>query len=424
MSALPLVTRARGVHLYDDQGRQWLDGCSGAVNVNLGHGVPEVLDRMRAQAEQVCFAYRTQFTSSSVRELREGLALVAPAGLRHAEFANSGSEAMETALRLAAAFHHRRGEDRRRLIVADQPSYHGMTAGALGSSGHPERRRQVGALLPDRTVLVRGAPGALRPGLDDWRRAVRAAGAENIAAIVVEPIAGASGGAAPLPAPVLRALAGLCRDNGVLLIADEVMSGLGRTGRWFGCDHAGVVPDLLALGKGMSAGYTPMAGVLVHDRVLDAFGGDPSTAVFGHTNAGNPLSAAVCAEVLAYLRRHDLPARAAAVGADLERRLRDLVRGNPAVTEVRGQGLLLGLGLAPGPEDGDPLAVARRLVAAAADERLLLYPSGIDAATQSVLVAPPLTISATEIDDLLGRLGRALESLAARPAEAAPALLS
>jgi adenosylmethionine-8-amino-7-oxononanoate aminotransferase len=250
-------------------------------------------------------------------------------------------------------------------------------------------------------------------------------GADRVAALVIETVGGASCGAIPLPPDTLRALAAACRERDILLVADEVMTGLGRTGRWFGCDHAGVVPDLLALGKGLSSGYTPMAATFIHDRLLPAFDGRPEAVCFGHTMAGNPLSASVALAVLRYHQVHGLPSRAAVAGAHLARELRLLAKQYPVITEVRGQGLLLGLGLRAGATPANPLDTAQRLVAAAQAERLVLYPSGIDAGTQSVLVAPPLTITNTEISDLVARLRRALRRLdvtSVRPQDARSAV--
>jgi adenosylmethionine-8-amino-7-oxononanoate aminotransferase len=422
----PRIDHASGAYLWDIDGGRWLDGCSCAVNVNIGHGVPEVVERMREQAERVCFVYRSQFASPALDQLRRRLADLAPPDLAHAEFANSGSEAVEAALRIAVAYHHRRGDTDRSVILGDRPSYHGITAGALGCSGHPRRRRAVDAMLSDDTVIVgvsSSDPDHIRPGLEDWRTQIRQIGSDRIAAIIVEPIGGAACGAVPLDQRTLTGLREECDRQGILLIADEVMTGLGRTGRWFGCQHAGVVPDLLTLGKGLSSGYTPMAATLVHRRLLPVFDGQPSVACFGHTTTANPLSAATTLAVLDYTQRHDLAARAARLGAPLSRSLRDLAAAHPIVTEVRGRGLLIGLGLGAMAGNGGPLATTDRLVDAARAERLLIYPSGVDAATQSVLVAPPLTITDAAINDLLHRLDRALSRLEAggciRPAGAA-----
>lgn len=408
--ALPVVVSARGCYLYDEQGVDHLDASSGVLNVNLGHGHPQVLAAVADQLRRVTFVHRSQFTSLPARKLTAQLLEIAPDGTTHVEYANSGSEANETALRIALAHHHRKGAPERTVVLSEQPSYHGMTAGALALTGQPPKVDPAfapllagGVAAPER---VRPAPGALRAGTAQWHEALDRVGRERLAAVIFEPVGGSSSGAAPMADDTLRFLREEADRHGFLLIADEVMSGFGRTGRWWGCDHAGVAPDLLTSGKGLTGGYTSLAVTFVAGRVVAALDRPVGAIALGHTMSANPLATATAGAVLDQLRKHDLPARAAGVGEALLARLDQLAVRHPLVTDVRGRGLMLGLGLA-GSADR-PLALARTLVAQARAHGLVLCPGGIDAATESVMVAPPLTVTEEELADLERRLDAAL----------------
>jgi adenosylmethionine-8-amino-7-oxononanoate aminotransferase len=411
--SVPTAVSAQGVRLRDENGKDYLDGSSGVLNVNLGHANPEVLQSISAQLEELTFVHRSQFASRPVRQLTEELLAIAPDGISHVEYTNSGSEANDCALRIALAWQHRRGAAERRLVLAEQPSYHGMTAGALALTGHPGKLDpSVEPLIHNDTVgpQVRPADGALRAGIEQWRAALDQAG-DRVAAVLVEPLGGASSGAAAVDEDTLRWLRAEADRQGFLLITDEVMSGFGRTGAWFATDHAGVTPDLLVSGKGLTGGYTTLAVVLVNDRVAAEWDTPIGNTVLGHTMSGNPLSAATSRAVLRYLREHDLPNQAAKLGEELRTRLIELRDRHDVVTEVRGKGLMLGLGLVP--DQDSPMATARRLVATAKEHGLVLCPGGIDTTTESVLVAPPLVTALVEIDEMVERLDAALTAMAA-----------
>ncbi|MEV5506067.1 aminotransferase family protein [Streptomyces orinoci] len=415
-SPLPMAASAQGSYVYDETGKDYLDASSGVLNVNLGHGNPQVLAAIRDQLAKVTFTHRTQFANRPLARLTEELLAVAPAGTGHVEYANSGSEANECALRIALAYHHRTGSPGRTVVLSEQPSYHGMTAGALALTGQPPKLDPSFApLLPSALAAdgsrVRPVPGALRAGTEQWRHALDTVGRARVAAVIVEPVGGSSSGAAPMAEDTLRWLRAEADHHGFLLIADEVMSGFGRTGRWWACDHAGVAPDLLTSGKGLTGGYTSLAVTLVQERVAAAFERPLGSVVLGHTMSGNPLAAAASLAVLRQLRGQDLPARAAVLGAELLERLSKLGAPYPLVTGVRGRGLMLGLGLSGDP--ARPLELSRTLIAAARRHGLILCPGGIDATTESVMVAPPLTTSDHELTELLRRLECALGELPA-----------
>ncbi|MCQ8186693.1 aminotransferase class III-fold pyridoxal phosphate-dependent enzyme [Streptomyces rugosispiralis] len=422
---LPVVSHATGVYVYDQEGLEYLDGCSGAINVNLGHSVPEVTSRMHEQIDRACYAYRTQFRSQPLMRLTELLVELAPGDLRHVEYCNSGSEAIEMALRLATLIHARAYRPFKCTVLTEEPSYHGMTAGALGASGHPLRRRDLTPLLANQATVSRVRPkhGSLRAGVHDWEAAIERIGPANLSAVLIEPVGGASSGAVPTAPETLRRLRELADQHQFLLIADEVMSGLGRTGRWFGCEHAGITPDVIVLGKGISAGFAPIAALLASDKVADAAGQPLGTVLFGHTMAGTPLSAAAGLAVVEYLKAHDVPAHAAEAGERLHELLQGLRQRHRVISDVRGVGMQMALGLH---SDASRFpGTSLDLVEAARREGLLLYPSGVTPALESVMVAPPLVSTDAELDELAVRLDRALTRLSpAAPVADASQLLS
>ncbi|GAA4539561.1 aminotransferase class III-fold pyridoxal phosphate-dependent enzyme [Amycolatopsis samaneae] len=410
--SLPIAAWAEGCYIYDTNGKEYLDGSSGPIAVNIGHGVPEVLEAMSGQAKRIVFTYRTQFASQAVLDLTAEILGTAGKRYREVVYTNSGSEATEAALRLVMHHHQAEGDTGRTAILSQIPSYHGMTAGALATSGHPGRREHLRALHDHSASVVPVAAGGsehLLPGIAEWEAAFASVGAHRIAAVVLEPVGGAAGGAAVVPDEVFRRIEELCRASGALLVADEVMTGFGRTGAWFGHEHAGVTPDIVITGKGLSGGYTPIGACLVGDRVLP--GRSAADLAFGHTMSGNPLSAATALAVLRYTREHRLAERAARTGATLRDRLATLAERFSFLGRPRGRGLLLAVPVLQHEEEfrRDPLA--RRICRTAQRLGLIVYPAGVSTRSQAVLVAPPLTIKENEIDELLLRLARTLDTV-------------
>ncbi|MFF7788097.1 aminotransferase class III-fold pyridoxal phosphate-dependent enzyme [Streptomyces sp. NPDC007991] len=407
----PVAVYGRGARIRDEQGREFIDGSSGAVCVNLGHGVPEVLDALRSQAERITFVHRSQLAHRAVDELSTEILSIAGADYREVVYTNSGSEATETALRLAL-HHHADGPGDRSVVLTQRPSYHGMTAGALGVSAHPSRRTGLDALLDGSTASVPvTAADADRPlpDLADWKAAFDQVGHDRVAAVLVEPIGGAASGAEEIPAEVMRGLRALCDESGALLAVDEVMTGFGRAGAWFAHLGSDARPDLVVTGKGLSAGYTPIGACLVGTRVLP--GRSATELAFGHTMSGNPLSAATALAVLRYTREHRLPERARRVGGELHGRLSAIAARYRFLGEPRGRGLLLALPVLQDAAGHREEPLNRRICSAAEAAGLILYPAGIDRATQSVLVTPPLTVDDSELEDLLTRLDSALATV-------------
>lgn len=422
----PTAVRGEGVYLYDADGRRYLDGSGGAMTASLGHGVAEIGTAIAEQLEKVAFTYRTQFTNEPAEQLARRLVDLAPGDLSHAFFLNSGSEATEFAMRAAVGHWRERGKPEKVKVIGRRLSYHGMTLGALSMSGHASRRPDYGTLLHPFPV----APPAYayrfaRSGETEEQYAARAAtdletavvaqDPDTVAAVILEPIVGAAGGVLVPPAGYLRLVREACDRLGVLLIADEVITGMGRTGEWFMCGSEDIVPDLLAIGKGLSAGYSPVAAVLLREHLVETIAHTSGVAPFGHTFSANPLGAATCLAVLDYMDKSETIANVRARGAEIKVGLQRLSRRFPQVVDVRGRGLLWGFELVVDPASKaapDPAHNATGLlVDACFDAGLIIYPGGIAPLNNAVILCPPLTITRDEVQHLLELLERGLEDV-------------
>ncbi len=356
---LPHIATADGVWLVDTAGRRYLDGSSGAVVASIGHGHPDVLAAIREQAGRATYVHRGFFTDRSLEQLADRL--TAWTGYAGAWFVTSGSEAVEAALQFALQYHRERGQAQRQEFLSLTRGYHGNTLGGLSLSGHA-RRAVVGALAwPFATLPVPYRPPGAPPLPASEFTAQLLAGArreierraDRLAGVVVEPVGGATLGATVPPDGYLAGLRALCDEHDVLLITDEVMCGLGRTGAPLAAQHWGVTADIAAVGKGLGAGYTPIAAALVGERVLAAIAGGSGLIHGGHTYAGNPLSAATALAVLTVVASEPVQASGRRAAARLRPRLDELAARHPVIVDVRGQGLLLGLELQPaGPVPG------------------------------------------------------------------------
>jgi adenosylmethionine-8-amino-7-oxononanoate aminotransferase len=418
------IRRAEGIYLYDENDRQILDGSSGAAVVSLGHAHPRVVERLRAQASQVAFTHGFAYVTQPAIELSGRLAAYAGDPRARVLFASGGSEATETALKLARLWHLARGAPSRHRIVSRSISYHGATLGALSMTGLLGRRRDFEPLLQQfpraATAYCYRCPFGLDPsrcGLEcaaDIERTIIEQGADNVAAVIVEPVIGASAPGVVAPGDYMARIAETCRRHDVLFIADEVMSGAGRSGRFFAMHHWGVTPDVTVVSKSLSSGYAPLAAVIVSGRIADGLQAAGARFVHGFTYAGNPLSAAVGLEVLDVLEAERLMDRVDAMGTRLKSRLESL-RDLPMVGDVRGLGLLLGMEFVQDGATRAPyppaLAVAEHVRRAALEEGLSIYPgTGCVDGTQGdhILIAPPFIITESQIDELADKLARAL----------------
>ena len=412
---LPVAVRAEGSTIWDSAGREYLDAAGGAIVVGIGHGRESVARVMAEQAGRLAYAHGTAFTSEPLEAYAAAVGLLLPvAGPAAIYPVSGGSEAMESALKLARSYHLARGESERWIVISRWGSYHGNTLGALDLSGRkPLRRpyegwlgrfRHVSAAYPYRD----GYPGSDALGnaaelAAELDRTILAAEPGTIAAFVAEPIVGATLAAAEPPDGYWPAIAEVCRRHGVLLIADEVMTGFGRTGRWFGLDHWGVRADILVAAKGATSGYWPFGFVAasadVHDTVTNGSG-----FVHGFTYSHHAVGAAVAGEVLRILRDEELVAASASKGALLRELLDERLAEHPNVGEIRGRGLMLGVELVEDRESKAAFPRATRVtetVVKAAKERGVLLYSGTGLADgtdgDSILLGPPFVVTESEL---------------------------
>jgi adenosylmethionine-8-amino-7-oxononanoate aminotransferase len=424
----PIAVRAEGSTIWDADGRAYLDAAGGAIVVNVGHGRRSVAEAMAEQAGRMAYAHPSAFTNEPVEayaaEVGPHLPLDDPAIYP----VSGGSEAIETALKLARAYHLARGEADRLVVFSRWGSYHGNTIGALDLSGRkPLRRpyegwlgrfRHLSAAYPYRA----GDPGAnaLESGEElaaELERAIETAGPGTVAAFVAEPIVGATLAAAVPPDDYWPAIAEVCRRHGALLIADEVMTGFGRTGRWFGLDHWGVRPDLLVAAKGATSGYWPFGFVAASGRVYEAVTAPGAGFVHGFTYSHHAVGAAVAREVLRILDTESLVGASAAKGHRLRELLDARLADHPNVGEIRGRGLMVGLELVADRTTREPFPRAARLteaiVRAARADGLLLYSgtglaNGVDG--DSILLGPPFVVTEPELERIADGVGAAFEA--------------
>lgn len=422
---LPVVSHGEGVWLVDEAGRRYLDGSSGAVVTSLGHGNAEIAAALQQQAMTVAFAHRTQFHNRPAEELAAALVDLAPPPLARAALLSSGSEANELAMKLAIRFWQEQGQPRKYSIISRWTSYHGSTLGALSATGHPARRRAFADLLHPfprvappyclRCPVGSSPESCAEACLEDLETAILREGPDRLAAFIAEPVVGAAAGILVPPSGYHERVRELCDRYEILWIADEVMSGCGRTGRWLAIEHWDAVPDLVTLGKGLSGGYAPLSAVLCTSEVAAVLGPGELGAATAHTYTNTPLPAAVGLATLEVMKRKDLVARASTLGAVLHEALDLLSQEIEIIGDVRGLGLLRGIELVADRQTLDPfdpeLRVTARLVEAARRRGLLVYPAalGINGrAGDAIIVAPPLIISESEIGELVSRLRGAL----------------
>jgi adenosylmethionine-8-amino-7-oxononanoate aminotransferase len=431
--ALPVAVRAEGSTIWDAAGRAYLDGAGGAVVVGVGHGRESVAQVMAEQAARVAYAHGTAFTSEPLERYAAALAPHLPMDDPAIYPVAGGSEAMESALKLVRAYHVAHGDPDRWIVFGRWGSYHGNTLGALDLSGRKTLRRpyeawlgrfrHVSAAYPYRA----GEPGANALGdaaelAAELERAFEAAGPDTVAAFVAEPIVGATLAAAVPPDGYWPAIAEVCRRYGVLLVADEVMTGFGRTGRWFGVDHWGIRPDILVGAKGATSGYFPFGLVAAAGAVREVVLAEPPGFVHGFTYSHHAVGAAVAGEVLRILEDEDLVAASAATGDRLLGLLHDRLDDHPNVGEIRGRGLLVGVELVADRASRAPYAradrVAEAILASARAAGLLLYSgTGLADGTNgdAIVLGPPFIVTDDEVVAIVDRLTAAMDSvLAAR----------
>jgi adenosylmethionine-8-amino-7-oxononanoate aminotransferase len=425
----PVVDHGDGVYIWDRDGNRYLDGSGGACVVSIGHGVPEIREAMLAQAARISFAHGSQFTSEAAIECADRLCrLAADPKLNRVYFLSGGSEAIETAVKLVRQYWREAGHPDKYKIISRWTSFHGNTTGALALGGHTGRRRHYLPLFLH-TPHIEPAycyrcPFSKDPGncdlecADQLERTIKYEGPDAVAAFIAEPAVGATAGALVPKDGYWQRIREICTTYDVLLIADEVMTGVGRCGRNFCLDHWGVSADLIVTAKGLSSGYTPLGAVMVHQDIHDAVRSGSGAFVHGHTYCQNPLSAAIGAAVLKHLEEHQLIAKCQVMGEVLLQKLQSL-RELGMVGDVRGLGLFAGVELVADKQSKatfDPkLRINARVAQAAFSRGLICYPGGGGADGingDHLLLAPPFVITEAQIEELVAALHQAITVVA------------
>ena len=428
----PHAIAGQGIYLFDQSGRRYIDASSGAAVSSLGHQHPQVLAAMHEQLDQLAYAHTSFFTTPVAERLGDELLEHAPAGMSHVYLVSGGSEAVEAALKLARQYFVERGEPTRRHFIARRQSYHGNTLGALAVGGNAWRRRQFAPIMTDSHFIdpcyayrFRNANESPEDygqrSADQLEAKILELGAENVIAFIAETVVGATLGAVPATPGYFRRIREICDRYGILLILDEVMCGMGRTGTLHACEQEDIVPDLMTVAKGLGGGYAPIGATFVHRRIYDAIASGSGMFQHGHTYVGHPVACAAALAVQQFIRHEDLLGNVNARGRQLGAALQDRFDGHPHVGDIRGRGLFWGVELVADRSSKAAFPSANRMHARIREEAmqrgLLVYPMGgtVDGKVgDHVLLAPPFICTPEIIDAIVARLGDAIDMATAR----------
>ena len=424
----PSAVRGEGIYLVDSNGKRYIDASGGAAVSCLGHGHPDVRAAMHRQIDQLAYAHTGFFTTEVAEALADQLIATAPPGMSHAYFVSGGSEAVEAALKMARQYFVEKGQPQRRHFIARRQSYHGNTLGALAVGGNAWRRAQFEPLLIDvthvapcyeyRDRLAHETPEAYGQRLvQELSDTIDHLGPEHVMAFVAETIGGATAGVL-MPVPgYFKGIRELCDRHGILLILDEVMCGMGRTGTLHTCEAEGVVPDLLTIAKGLGGGYQPIGAVLVRQHLVDAMRSGSGLFQHGHTYLGHAVACAAALAVQQVIHREQLLPRVQQAGRHLEQRLRQRLGDHPHVGDIRGRGLFWGIELVRDRATKhwfDPTArLHAHVKAQAMAQGLMVYPSGgtVDGRCgDHVLLAPPFIATDDELEVIVDKLAVAIDA--------------
>ncbi len=424
----PTAVRGDGAYLIDAQGKRYLDASGGAAVSCLGHSDPDVIAAVQHQIATMAFAHTSFFTNEPMEALADHLIARAPAGLERVYFVSGGSEAIEAALKLARQYFVEIGQPQRRHLIARRQSYHGNTLGALATGGNAWRRQQFEPLLVEVSHVTpcyayrHQAPSETAEAFGERLAAeleaeIQRLGPETVMAFVAEPVVGATLGAVPAVPGYFRRVREICDRHGILLILDEVMCGMGRTGTLFAAEQEGVSPDLLCIAKGLGAGYQPIGATLVSGRIHDAIVAGSGFFQHGHTYIGHATACAAALAVQRAIETRGLLAQVRALGEGLQARLEARFGDHPHVGDIRGRGLFRGLELVAdrvSKETFDPaLKLNARVKRAAMARGLMCYPMGgtVDGARgDHILLAPPFILQQGQLDELVDKLAAALDA--------------
>ena len=427
--SLPQAVGGEGIHILDSTGKRYIDASGGAAVSCLGHGHPDVTRAIKAQADQLAYAHTSFFTTAVAEELADTLIADAPKGLSHVYFVSGGSEAVEAALKMARQYFVERGQPQRRHFIARRQSYHGNTLGALAVGGNEWRRRQFAPLLidvahvspcyeyrdrrPDETVEQYGERLAR-----ELEAKIHELGPDSVMAFVAETVGGATSGAIPPVPGYFRKVREVCDRHGVLLILDEVMCGMGRTGTLHACEQDGIAPDLLIIAKGLGGGYQPIGAVLLQQKIFEAFAKGSGFFQHGHTYLGHALACAASLEVQRVIKRENLLDNVKRRGASLTAKLQERFGNHHHIGDIRGRGLFQAIELVRDRSSKTPFDPSLRLHARIKQHAMvngvMVYPMGgtIDGQRgDHVLLAPPFIVTDADLEAIVERLGSAVETV-------------
>lgn len=423
-----MIERGEGVYLFDADGKRYFDASGGALVVSVGHGNQEVVKRIAEQMSKVAYVNGTQFTSRAAEELAARLAKMSPdPGLNKSCFLGSGSEAMEAAAKFVRQLWVERNQPQRHKLIARMPSYHGNTLYALSHSGRPHYKKYYGPMLTE--VVTVPAPYGYRSAVEDYEgkggeyyanlleEAIEREGPETIAAFIVEPIIGSSAGGATPPADYFERVQKICKKHGVLIIADEILCGSGRTGKFFASSHYGLKPDVLLLGKGVSSGYVALSAVMVRDEHLKEMKAGTGYFMHAQTYLQAPSQAIAGLATLEYMEKHKTVETGAKRGEFMHKLLKEEIATLPQVGCVAGKGLLAGVEFVADKKTKAPFPRSKKVAEAftqhAFDQGLILWPNvgqadGVNG--DLVMLGPPLTITEAEVKEMVALLKGAITS--------------
>ncbi|WP_170586483.1 aspartate aminotransferase family protein [Ruegeria arenilitoris] len=422
---LPIAVGGDGCYLIDAQGKRYLD-CGDAAVSCLGHSNPAVIHAVQEQVQKIAFAHTGFMTSEPAEALADLLIQYAPGSLDRVYFVSGGSEATEAAIKLARQYFLEIGQSERSGVIARRQSYHGNTLGALSAGGNAWRRAQFAPMLIEMSHIAPCYEYAEKPAgessydygqrvANELEVEIQRLGPETVMAFMAEPVVGATLGAVPAVEGYFKRIREICDQYGVLLILDEVMCGMGRTGHLFACDHDGVAPDILCIAKGLGAGYQPIGATLCTDQIYDAIRNGSGFFQHGHTYVGHPVATAAALAVVTELTSRDFPARARNMGDKLQAKLEAAFGQHPNVGDIRGRGLFRGIELVADRDTREPFdptrGVAAKIKKAAVEAGLICYPmSGTRDGRRGdhVLLAPPFIIEEPQLDELVDKLSVAI----------------
>lgn len=425
--SFPLIKYGRGAYLYDLKGKKYLDGSGGAAVVNIGHGVKEIMDVLSIQASKIGFLSGACFTHFPVEKLAEQVAEFLPFSDGKVYFLSSGSEAVEASIKLARQYWVETGKTKKYKVISRNPSYHGNTLTALSLSARKHYQETFRPMLPQshkipapycyRCPWGKAYPACQMKCAHELEKEIQKLGRDHVSAFITEVIGGSSTGASVPPAEYFQIIRKICDRNKVLLIADEVMTGIGRTGKWLACHHFGLVPDIVVLGKGLTSGYVPLSAVAATKNIVDALFKQGKSFLHAQTFSHHPVGCAVAAATINYLCKNGLIDYCARIGDALFKKL-SVLRSHPHLGDIRGRGLLVGIEFVKDLKKKTPFPRAKKYVenfiAKCLEKGLVLWPNvGHADGTNGdlVLVAPPFIITDKEVSLIEERLESALSEM-------------